>query len=218
MPSTSWRSRASRKSASMPTRAGISPTIPHWFNRSRSRREPGNPASRFRVETRVLLRQQGEWGGILLPAGTRSRPTRRWWRGTVRTRNSSRGDFSPRPVPGRKWRFPKSCGVHGLPQPGRAKFVLGVTGSQLNRDHSYGGVRDKPTAQPSTTSACFTKALPKAPKRSRCAHRSEGMRPRISSAAPGRTCKSNCFGLSTSRAGRRQCEDGAGPVHAPGRR
>ena len=26
-------------------------------------REPGNAATRFRVETRVLLRQQGEWAG-----------------------------------------------------------------------------------------------------------------------------------------------------------
>jgi uncharacterized repeat protein (TIGR03806 family) len=100
-------------------------------------REPGNPASRARIETRVLLRQQGEWAGytyrwkdnqsdaVLVPKGGAEE----------RFRSSHSGKEQ------RIWRFPSrsECMVCHSRQ---ANFVLGIIGEQLNRDHNYGGIRD----------------------------------------------------------------------------
>jgi uncharacterized repeat protein (TIGR03806 family) len=100
-------------------------------------RDPGNPASRKRIETRVLLRQQGEWAGysyrwkenqsdaMLVPK-----------EGAEERFHSSRSEKE-----GRTWRFPSrsECMVCHSRQ---ANFVLGIIGEQLNCDHDYGGVRD----------------------------------------------------------------------------
>ena len=100
-------------------------------------REPGNSASRARVETRVLLRQQGEWAGY----------SYRWKDDQSDATLVDKGGDEARLPPasggreGQNWRFPSraecmSCHSRA------ANFVLGVTGSQLNRDHEYGAVRD----------------------------------------------------------------------------
>jgi uncharacterized repeat protein (TIGR03806 family) len=120
-------------------------------------REPGNPASRARVETRVLLCQQGEWAGY----------SYRW--------NDNQSDAalvgkdgdeavlaSAVGGSGQKWRFPSraecmSCHSRA------AGFVLGVTGSQLNREHDYGGVRDN-QLRALDHIGLFSRALPKSPR------------------------------------------------------
>ncbi len=92
--------------------------------------EPGREASRTRIETRVLLRQQGEWEGY----------SYRW--------NPDQSDAVLVPKEGadgepggHAWRYPSrsecmSCHSRA------AGFVLGVTGAQLNRDHLYEGGTD----------------------------------------------------------------------------
>lgn len=90
-----------------------------------------------RIETRILLRQQGEWAGysyrwneeqsdaILVPAGGDEAilpPT---------DAGEARGS----------WRFPSRAECMTC-HSRAANFVLGVTGGQLNRDHDYGAATD----------------------------------------------------------------------------
>ncbi len=125
-------------------------------------RRAGNVTQPTRVETRVLLRQQGEWAGY----------SYRW--------NSEQTDASLVEKNGEdtevdlgkptglaaakrwKWRFPsrsECMACHSR----AANFVLGVTGSQLNRDHDYNGVRDN-QLRALDHIGFFTGVLPKPPK------------------------------------------------------
>ena len=125
-------------------------------------RQAGNATQRFRVETRVLLRQQGEWAGY----------SYRW--------NSEQTDASLVAKNGEdaeldlgkltkdaaakrwKWRFPsrsECMACHSR----AANFALGVTGSQLNRDHDYNGVLDN-QLRALDHIGFFTGALPKLSK------------------------------------------------------
>jgi uncharacterized repeat protein (TIGR03806 family) len=111
---------------------------------------------RVRVETRVLLRQHGEWAGY----------SYRW--------TADQTDAAPVPAAGddaelaaaggppQKWRFPSRAECMTC-HSRAAGFVLGVTGAQLNREHDYGGVRDNQLRALDHV-GFFTKALPKAPK------------------------------------------------------
>lgn len=125
------------------------------------KKRPGHAATRFRVETRVLLRQQGEWAGY----------SYRWnaaqTDASLVPASGEDVDFdlgSPQDSPGPsrwKWRFPSrsecmSCHSRA------AAFVLGVTGSQLNRDHVYNGVRDN-QLRALEHIAFFTSPLPNRP-------------------------------------------------------
>ena len=100
--------------------------------------EAGNPASRRRLETRLLTKQQNEWVGYtylwndeqtdatLLGAAAEDREF------TVRDAAAAGGS---RKV---KWHFPSrsECMVcHSR----AAKYVLGLTEVQMNRAHDYGG-------------------------------------------------------------------------------
>jgi uncharacterized repeat protein (TIGR03806 family) len=134
--------------------------------------EPGNPASRRRLETRILhfekvpgTEEVGDqyWHGytyvwndeqtdaILLDAGGLDRKF------TIR---------DPKAPGGRReqtWHFPSraECTLcHTLP----AKFVLGVNTLQMNRDHDYGGVVAN---QLSTLErlGLFTQPLPERPEK-----------------------------------------------------
>ena len=121
-------------------------------------REPGNAATHARIETRVLLRQQGEWAGY----------SYRWNADQAdATLVGMAGEDAALPAavgggPGQPWRFPSraecmSC--HGR----AANFVLGISGSQLNREHDYGGVRDN-QLRTLDHIGLFTAALPKPPR------------------------------------------------------
>ena len=103
-------------------------------------RDARNPSSRVRVETRILLRQEGEWSGYsyrwsedgadaaLVPGeGSDAEIVLRGTGGEGERRQA--------------WRFPsrsECMACHSR----AANFVLGITESQLNRDHDYGPVRD----------------------------------------------------------------------------
>jgi len=93
----------------------------------------GVAAARSRVETRVLLRRQGEWAGY----SYRWNPDQ-----TDATLVAKAGEDAELPgaAPRRTWRFParsECMACHSR----AANFVLGVTGAQLNREHDYGGTR-----------------------------------------------------------------------------
>jgi uncharacterized repeat protein (TIGR03806 family) len=125
-------------------------------------RRADDASTQFRVETRVLLKQQGEWAGY----------SYRW--------NAAQTDAALVPKNGEdaelslgpgsegghpmawKWRFPsrsECMACHSR----AANFVLGATGSQLNKDHIYNGVRDN-QLRALDHIGFFVAALPKAPK------------------------------------------------------
>lgn len=93
--------------------------------------EPGNPASRFRVETRLFLRHLNEWEGY----------SYLWNKEQTDATLVDKGGQDLEISIGnttQKWRIPSrvECTVcHSR----AVNFALGVTGSQLDRDHNYGG-------------------------------------------------------------------------------
>jgi uncharacterized repeat protein (TIGR03806 family) len=121
-----------------------------------------NPAIRFRVETRVLLLKQGEWAGY----------SYRWNReqtdASLVAKNGEDAELDlgslpdGAPAEAWKWRFPSRAECMAC-HSRAAGFVLGITGSQLNRDHDYNGVRDN-QLRALDHIRFFTAALPKPPK------------------------------------------------------
>lgn len=102
-------------------------------------RAPGDPSSRFRVETRVLLKQQGEWAGY----------SYRWndeqTDAELAPKSGEDAPFSLRGPNGaaleKPWRIPsrmECLACHSR----AANFVLGVSAPQLDREHSYAATAD----------------------------------------------------------------------------
>ncbi|QDU28768.1 Soluble aldose sugar dehydrogenase YliI precursor [Anatilimnocola aggregata] len=104
----------------------------------------GDPKSRRWVETRFMVKQEGEWAGYsyrwneaqtdaeLVEAGGADQTFE------IRVPKSSE---SPASVRQQKWHYPSrtECMVcHSR----AANFVLGLSESQMNREHDYGGVVD----------------------------------------------------------------------------
>ena len=117
----------------------------------------GKPSG-VRIETRVLLRQQGEWEAY----------TYRWDADQSDATLVAKGGedaellIDGAQAPARKWRFPgrsECMACHSR----AGNYVLGVTGSQLNRDHDYGGVRDN-QLRAIDHIGLFSAALPAPPK------------------------------------------------------
>ncbi len=118
--------------------------------------------TKLRVETRVLLKQQGEWAGY----------SYRWnaaqTDASLVAKIGEDADLSrgpPRaggPARAWKWRFPSRAECMAC-HSRAANFVLGATGSQLNKDHVYSGVRDN-QLRALDHIGFFTGPLPKAPK------------------------------------------------------
>jgi uncharacterized repeat protein (TIGR03806 family) len=104
-------------------------------------REAGNPASRQRIETRLLTRQEGQWIGY----------SYRWEEGQsdatlVGAKGAERkvrikDAHAPGGAREQIWRYP-SRGECMTCHSRAANFVLGLTDLQLNKVHDYGGVRD----------------------------------------------------------------------------
>ena len=101
-------------------------------------REPGNPTTRFRVETRILLRQQGEWAGYSYRWNDQQTDA------VLVDKNGADAQFAQDSASGTRsvtWRFP-SRGDCMACHSRAARFVLGLTEAQLNRDHEYAAARD----------------------------------------------------------------------------
>ncbi len=114
--------------------------------------KPGRAGSRSRVETRILLRQHGEWDGY----SYRWNPDQA--DATLVRKEGEDADVAP----GQNWRFPsrsECMACHSR----AGGFVLGLTGSQLNRVHDYGGVRDN-QLRTLDHIGLFAAALPKPPE------------------------------------------------------
>jgi len=104
-------------------------------------REPDNSATRFRVETRVLLRQQGEWAGYSYRWNPEQTDARLVAKNGEDAEFAASGRQAAGPTQRQKWRFPsrsECMACHSR----AANFVLGITAAQLNREHDYNGVRD----------------------------------------------------------------------------
>ncbi len=96
--------------------------------------KPGASASRVRVETRVLLKQQSEWAGYTYRWNDKQTDAELVPReGTETELNVTTTDGH---LQKQKWRFPSrtdclTCHSRA------ANFVLGITEAQLNRPHDY---------------------------------------------------------------------------------
>lgn len=103
--------------------------------------ESGRASSARRLETRLLVKQQGEWAGytyrwndaqtdaMLVPAKGEDQ--------VLDVKDSA----APGGVRHQKWHFPSRAECMGC-HSRAANFVLGLTAPQMNRDHTYGSVRD----------------------------------------------------------------------------
>lgn len=96
--------------------------------------EPGNAATRKWIETRFLVKQQGEWAGYSYVWNDEQ---------TEGTLVAGEGMDRAYKVGGKQqtWHYPSrtECMVcHSR----AANYVLGLTEAQMNKDHDYGGARD----------------------------------------------------------------------------
>lgn len=113
-------------------------------------KEGTSEGPRSRLETRILLRQQGEWEGY----------SYRWNAEQTDATLVKKEGEDAEIIPGRTWRFPsrsECMACHSR----AGNFVLGAAGSQLNRDHDYAGIRDN-QLRTLEHIGLFTSALPKA--------------------------------------------------------
>jgi len=101
-------------------------------------RRPGDAATRFRVETRVLLRQDGEWAGYSYRWNDEQTDATLVDKQGADIQLASHGSDGGRPS---AWRFP-SRGECMACHARQARFVLGLSEAQLNRDHDYPQARD----------------------------------------------------------------------------
>jgi uncharacterized repeat protein (TIGR03806 family) len=124
--------------------------------------EDGNPASRHRIETRLLTRQQGEWVGYSYAwneAQTEATLVQKTGVDRTFTLQDSRAPDGKRQ---QTWHYPSraECMVcHSR----AANFVLGLTALQMNKVHDYGEVSDNQLRTLSHIGA-FTEPLPQRPE------------------------------------------------------
>ena len=124
-------------------------------------RNEGQPASRFRVETRVLLREQGEWAGYTYRWNDEQTDAVLVDRAGVDATfgvHQTNGDTRRQP-----WRFPSRAECMTC-HSRAADFVLGLTEAQLNRDHDYGAARDN-QLRTLEHIGLFTTAIPNPPEK-----------------------------------------------------
>jgi uncharacterized repeat protein (TIGR03806 family) len=125
-------------------------------------RQTASDRARIRVETRVLLRQQGEWAGYSYRWNTQQTDAN-----LVAKEGEDAQLACEQPQGGglasmQNWRFPSRAECMAC-HSRAANFVLGVSGSQLNRDHDYRGVRDNQLRSLEHI-GFFSSGLPKAPR------------------------------------------------------
>jgi glucose/arabinose dehydrogenase len=103
-------------------------------------REAGNPASRRRIETRLLFRQQGEWGGFSYLWNDEQTDAVLVDKAGLDRDYSIRDPKAEGGTRTLKWHYPSraECMVcHSR----AANYVLGLTTVQMNRVHDYGSAK-----------------------------------------------------------------------------
>ena len=124
--------------------------------------EDGTPASRHRIETRLLTRQQGEWVGYSYAwneAQTEATLVQKTGVDRTFTIQDARAPGGKRE---QTWHYPSraECMVcHSR----AANFVLGLTALQMNKVHDYGAVSDNQLRTLSHIGV-FTEPLPNPPE------------------------------------------------------
>jgi uncharacterized repeat protein (TIGR03806 family) len=124
-------------------------------------REAGKTASRQRIETRILTRQQGQWAGYSYCWNEEQSDAM-----LVAAKGEEREIvIEDHQAPGRSrrqvWRYPSRAECMAC-HSRAANFVLGLTEPQMNKLHDYGAVRDN-QLRTLQHIGIFTNALPKAP-------------------------------------------------------
>ena len=125
--------------------------------------EEGRPASRKRIETRIVVKQNDRWVGYTYVWNNEQTDA------TLVDGGRYRPDlFDQRPRQPR-WRAPAGLALSRAENEcmfchsRAAGFVLGLTTPQMNRDHNYGADRRQPTSHASSHIGMFQEsALPRA--------------------------------------------------------
>ena len=104
-------------------------------------REAGSPASRRRIETRLLVHQAGQWIGYSYRWNDEQSDATLVGKIGGKKELTIKDHNAPAGVRRQIWHFPSrsECSAcHGR----AANFVLGLTESQMNKAHDYDGVKD----------------------------------------------------------------------------
>ncbi len=107
--------------------------------------DPGNADSRRRIETRVLLKQQGEWAGYSYRWNDAQTDAELVGKTGEKVELVIRDDSAADGVRSQTWHIPSRAeclACHSR----AANFVLGPTELQMNREHDYGGERENQLA------------------------------------------------------------------------
>jgi len=121
--------------------------------------EAGNPASRRRIETRLLTKQQNEWVGYSYLWNDEQTDAELVAKDGLDREYVIRDPAAPDGQRAQTWHYPSraECMVcHSR----AAAFVLGLQTGQMNRVHDYGGVKDNQLRTLSHIGV-FEKPLPK---------------------------------------------------------
>ena len=124
--------------------------------------EPGNPASRRRLETRIFTRQLGQWAGYTYVWNDEQTDAELLGRNSLRKVFEITDPTAPGGRRKQTWHFPSraECMIcHNE----KAHWVLGLRTLQMNRDHNYGGVTDN-QLRTLEHIGLFAKPLPKRPE------------------------------------------------------
>jgi len=122
-------------------------------------REAGNPASRRRIETRLLVRQGGQWAGYSYRWNDAQSDATLVQKAGEEKEFAIRDRRAPGGVRRQVWRFPSRAeciACHSR----AANFVLGISESQMNKVHDYGRAKDN-QLRTWEHLGLFTNALPK---------------------------------------------------------
>lgn len=106
---------------------------------------PGKPETRKRIETRLLVKQNGEWEGFSYawnPEQTEAQLVEKQGRNLTFALSPEAEAFSDSPTPPLKhWRIPSRTECM-MCHSRAARYVLGICTPQMNRNHDYGGISD----------------------------------------------------------------------------
>ena len=104
-------------------------------------REAGNPASRRRIETRLLAREGGQWAGYSYRWNDAQSDATLVGKAGEEKEFAIKDPRAPGGLRKQVWHFPSRTECSAC-HSRAANFVLGVTESQMNKAHDYGGVKD----------------------------------------------------------------------------
>jgi uncharacterized repeat protein (TIGR03806 family) len=124
-------------------------------------REAGNPASRRRIETRLLVRQGGQWTGYSYAWNDKQSDATLIRKTGDQKELAIKDRSAPGGIRRQVWHFPSRAECSAC-HSRAANFVLGLMESQMNKVHDYDGVKDN-QLRAFEHIGLFTNALPHPP-------------------------------------------------------